>query len=371
MNKTFDYSAFQRMELDEGLIMLEGIGEGLTSSDKNARDEAKNKLESLAPKTVAIDPHLAYLWFWAKKEEAEKNNDIDLKKRYSSIATKIRDVWKSQRSQNHDALLKKFSLFPEPIDIEHLPPLSFMITIPFRLHKPYLSKDETDFYLLDNPVKTEKIFKMPMVAASSWKGALRSAFWHLGYAKHDEHINRLFGSPREGKDEIGKDILTESGCLYFYSSFFDKDALEVINPHDRAKGVTKSGPILIEAVPAYRRSTFILLYVPKYKPAETEPEICSKIAADLRMLADGIQAMMTEYGFGAKTSSGFGIIENELPKKGALVLHLSRSQRKKVEESEKASSVKGLILPLSFQSLTKLHGVVKQAGEVLTGGDIV
>jgi CRISPR-associated protein Cmr2 len=77
----------------------------------------------------------------------------------------------------------------------------------------------------------------------------------------------------------------------------------VINPHDRKTGTGKTGPILLECVPANATGEFVLLYVPFGSVKLDE------VAADLKLVSEGIQAMLTVYGFGAKTSSGFGIAD--------------------------------------------------------------
>ena len=55
-----------------------------------------------------------------------------------------------------------------------LPRWSFSLELRFRLVSPYLSKDDDAFYIIDNPVRKDKVFKVPLVSPSSWKGALRA-----------------------------------------------------------------------------------------------------------------------------------------------------------------------------------------------------
>lgn len=203
-------------------------------------------------------------------------------------------------------LLEKFSFLPDTSIVEQLPLFSFALHFRFKLKKPYLSKDDRDFYLLDNPLRREKVFQTPMVASTTWKGTLRSALWQLD--KRDDHpaIVRLFGNPRES--EIGK-----SGRLYFYPTFLKANVdVEVINPHDRESGVGERGPILFESVPAGTTGRFTLLYVPFDRVGEDEVETRQQVAEDLALLTQGLQAMFTLYGFGAKTSSGFGLAEEDV-----------------------------------------------------------
>lgn len=185
-----------------------------------------------------------------------------------------------------------------------------MLRIPFQLQKPYISKDERDFYLLDNPLRREKVFQVPMIAATSWKGALRAALWQLGYPETNEVTIRLLGNPH-GSEE------GQAGRLYFYSTFFKEIGLEVINPHSRETGVGERGPILMECIPK-GSGTLVLLYVPFGPIEQEESKRCVEVAQDLKVLAQGIQVMLTTYGFGAKTSSGFGTAKDQLSSKGTL-----------------------------------------------------
>lgn len=53
-----------------------------------------------------------------------------------------------------------------------LPQYSFAVWVKFKLRAPYFSKDDDEFYIIQNPILKEKVFKVPMVRGSSWKGAL-------------------------------------------------------------------------------------------------------------------------------------------------------------------------------------------------------
>jgi len=265
--------------------------------------------------------------------------------------------------------------------ISSFPHGSWSIHLSFTLLKPYISRDDTDFYIIDNPVKKEWVFKVPYIAPSQWKGALRSTMVKELIAKLSDgqvdkdriakefdkerlRLWRLFGNEKDGtseflsrslarylmgeipEDEQGKqdweknfifktkevekdfekrikgecyrkgDIEGFQGSLHFYPTYFDRMGLEVINPHDREGGAGMN-PIYFECVPAITRDkdgkevhtggTFTLLYVPIVGP-EVSEEGAKK---DLEAVARGIGAMMTHYGFGAKTSSGFGVAKVE------------------------------------------------------------
>lgn len=198
--------------------------------------------------------------------------------------------------------LDKLGLWqPSQPDFSIFPQYSMFLQFEFTLATPYISKDDEIFHINENPVRKDKVFKVPMVAATGWKGALRAALWQLEHKEDDKTVIRLFGKPRESEDG-------PAGRLYFYPTFFDKIGLEVINPHDRK---TKAGkhPIYFECVPKDAKGMFSLLYVPFDLIGKEEQKTCTQVATDLELIIKGIQAMFTTYGFGAKTSSGFGTAE--------------------------------------------------------------
>lgn len=204
-------------------------------------------------------------------------------------------------------------------DLSSLPVGASTIRFGFTLTSPYISRDDTALHLLDNPVKKEWVFKVPYVASTQWKGGLRAAV--RGQKEWDnDHpdLLRLFGEANDERPEQGK-----SGCIYFYPTFFDRLGLEVINPHDRQTGAG-SQPILMECVPAGTTGHFTLLYAPLdcigADPAVTRRQV----AEDLALLAQGLEALFTLYGFGAKTSSGFGLAE--LTGGGRFAIHYPDTQ---------------------------------------------
>jgi len=357
-----DYSTYQRERLEQYLLNLDTISDELKNN--KTKKNAVNNLKKSASELKDLDPHIAYLWFRAKKEEAEIQEEKTKKDKYQTIMTILQDEWKKTLAlQSKDKNpVEEFGLNPDIRKIDELPPFSFMLSIPFKLNKPYISKDEENFYLIDNPVRKEKLFGNPMIASTSWKGALRYAFHQSGYPDSDKSIIRLFGNPRENE-------LLQSGRLSFYSSFFDRTAFEIINPHNRVTGITKRGPILIEAVPAYQCSIFSLLYVPMFTPDQTSKKIIGDIFTDMELVAQGIQAMLTVYGFGAKTSSSYGVVKNELTVKGgklALCLPVINipSDVEYGLNPEGGSSQKLLTQTnWTFQTLTELPELVKQVGK--------
>jgi CRISPR-associated protein Cmr2 len=221
-----------------------------------------------------------------------------------------REVWQ-RKNQKVDCLaqmepdIKGYyeGVFKLPsIDQSLLPPYSFVLQFTFTLAQPYISRDEQGFYIIDNPVRKDKVFGLPYVAPTSWKGSLRAAIRQLGSSVESEM--RLFGNEKGIEDHE----FLHAGRLFFFPTFFEKKSLEIINPHDRVRRVGKN-PILLESVPAGATGIFTLLYVPFDRVGEDEAETKRQVAIDLRLVAEGLQVLFCRYGFGAKTSSGFGTAE--------------------------------------------------------------
>ena len=97
------------------------------------------------------------------------------------------------------------------IDLSLLPSYSFVFQFSFTLAQPYISRDEQDFYILDNPIRKDRIFELPYVAPTSWKGSLRAALWKEGYREENEQIYRLFGN---NKGEENQEKLHEGRLFH-------------------------------------------------------------------------------------------------------------------------------------------------------------
>lgn len=307
--------------------------------------------------------HLAYLWC----EALGDNRKNDVRERWQERFSISNNPWREE-CFDFCQLPADYRFAPDTSMLDWLPPFSFMLQVPFKLQKPYLSKDERDFYLMDNPLRREKIFKTPMVAAASWKGALRAAMvqqlahWWEGLEPADKEVRakrkgfvarrcqlaRLFGTElgtradeeeyKQYLDKLGLEHMgiwfrryvkaymspdnSFVGRLYFYFTFFQDVGLEVINPHYRASGVPRRGPIPLECVPMAAKGDLIILYVP-FGPAGGDEEKNRELTAyDLQALAEGVKGMLGLYGFGAKTSSGFGAAQEQLEGEGRLVLRV-------------------------------------------------
>jgi|GEM_PF-823036 len=256
-------------------------------------------------------------------------------------------------------MMQNLQILPEPPDLIKLPQGSWLLHFNFILCKPYLSKDDMALHLLDNPMKKEWVFKLPYVASTQWKGTLHAVMlkqlveWWQDLTQDQQlqriqrkqfvarriQLTRLFGTEigntQNHLKQCGDDKLDNwyrryvrrylsdtrffTGRLYFYPSFFDRLSLEVINPHNRETGAG-SLPIYFEVVPSGTRGNFTLLYTPLDRIGKEEDKTRRQVIADMELVAEGLEALFTMYGFGAKTSSGFGLA-NDAVENGSLVLN--------------------------------------------------
>jgi CRISPR-associated protein Cmr2 len=215
-----------------------------------------------------------------------------------------------------------------------------------QLARPFISKDDAPYHICDNPLRKEKVFRVPMMSSTGWKGALRAAAVRLlvkdaeslsaeAFARHRLCLTRLFGNekgweeaadPAAYLDHIGgtqaacqyRETLTQltengflAGRLRFFPTYFDKVAVEVINPHDRE---TKAGklPIYFEVADIGSQGDFALLYVPFDLVGQPRAQLRAEMVRDFMVLGPALRAMFLTYGFGAKTSSGFGVVKEQL-----------------------------------------------------------
>ncbi|MBP8944408.1 MAG: hypothetical protein KBG25_00665 [Paludibacteraceae bacterium] len=203
--------------------------------------------------------------------------------------------------------------YPSENDIQNLPQNTTLLKISFTLKKPYTSKDEEEFRILngkitENPIARDKFTGLPMVKPSTWKGHLRFA---AGKVKGENEkkkriIKRIFGSESEEKENQLK------GRLYFFPTFFKDNAeRDVITPLKRDTRTPPKGkaPINLEVMKPGKSADFYLLYFP-YPKGDNFKE--DEAAEDLNFLADALRLMFYTYGFSAKKTSGFGVIEEKL-----------------------------------------------------------
>lgn len=283
-----------------------------TGNTKETRKTAERKTDDIRNRLLIqndLNPTAIYLYL---KTTGKANSDLF---RNAWQEKSIKDQLPSPNIESVEKQVSKELLSVSLPSLSEFPVGSFTIRIPFRLGSAYISKNDTDFYILDNPIQRDKTLQVPIIRSTSWKGALRASLWQSGFQENNPAIVRLFGSPRQEEENFS------AGRLQFYTSFFTNTSLEIINPHDR-KTKTGKNPIVIETVGKGAISTFALLYFPFDRIGDDGITTSIQSAADLGLVAKGLQDMLRTYGFGAKTSSGFGTAINRLPKSGELMIKL-------------------------------------------------
>ena len=239
--------------------------------------------------------------------------------------------------------LKTLGIYSPAINIEYLPQFSFFIQFCFQLETPYLSRDDEEFYICENPIKKDKVFKVPMVSASTWKGVLRSV---AERSCLPDQLIYLFGNERNESEDFKK------GRLHFYPTFFNKIGLEVINPHDR-KSKAGTNPILLECVPAENSvGVFSMLYVPFDLLGESPTNVFDAMLDDIKCLGSILMDTFRKYGFGAKTGSGFGIAKSSFDKDGVLTINIPDL------------TLKSPITELKFSNFSKLKKAIDSLDRV-------
>lgn len=212
------------------------------------------------------------------------------------------------------ALTSKLRLPPdlpfEP-DFQKLPASSWIgLEIRFTLATPWYSKDDRPFHVLDNPVRKDRVFGVPFMSATSWKGLLRWACrMKAGLLTYLEaHPNsvagwedprwiiHLFGNERGERESF------HSGALVCSPTWFNALDFQVINPHDRSRRAGTQ-PIYYEVVPAKTSGLLRLLYAPS--PGEAGRAGVLSVEA-LSRLIDAIEVLLTTYGISAKRTVGWG-----------------------------------------------------------------
>lgn len=140
--------------------------------------------------------------------------------------------------------------------LAQLPPYSFILTAEIKLKAPYFSHDDEPLYLFDNPVLKEKVFKVPMVRGSSWKGLLAAAgkqlinddidnflpyarIWGLGSSEYRSLLEYLDDN-KQNSDEFKSRIIKFS--LWELGLSLDKDDINLINnnPHEFLKRLSSN-----------------------------------------------------------------------------------------------------------------------------------
>jgi CRISPR-associated protein Cmr2 len=289
-------------------------------------------------------------------EKYPKQNEMFFRLKYDFDETEIKnsnlndfkkEIKESKIYQFEDkSQVEKFSNIKNLEEYtKSLLPNSFALQVTFALKSPYYSSDEDEFYLIPNSCLKEKVFKVPMVRGSGWKGALlqagreiieesdfnkveylQSLFRIFGVGDEEfrkivdrvdemalklffmqsglvidvnDDVKRIFERYKKGKAQKGRAI--------FYPTYFNRLSLEIINPHDRK---TKAGtsPIHYEVVPAGTEGRLEIVYIPFDGVLESNETIKKEAKMDKKFLIKCIQRAF-ENGIGAKTKLGWGRCE--------------------------------------------------------------
>lgn len=228
---------------------------------------------------------------------------VDRKK----LAGAFRKRWRhGQGPANPIGLRIWQQLQPGAPSLDSLPAYSFVLDLRFRLAAGLLTKDETRLAPTENPVRKDRALGVPYIAASSWKGCLATTLARMKAPREDPRVTRMFGSDRE----VEQPEECRAGRLHFYPTGFDGVGYHMLHPLNRKSKTGK--PIDLELVPKGKGGRFLVVYVPAEAAGVQWQTVREEMARDLHVLLAGVRRMMTEAGFGAKTSSGFGLAADAL-----------------------------------------------------------
>lgn len=254
--------------------------------------------------------------------------------------------------------------------IKDICPYGFIIHDNFKLGGPYFSREEDEFYAVQNPVLKEKISKFPMIRPTGWKGMLSSAalvkikadietFDIEEFLKDYKSFLRIFGSGSEeirslqsaissSTDEkklsselfryavlelgINLEIKKENSCTMLQNIINKvtqnkEDVLEVLTPR-RGRALfyptyfdkigfevinphdrgTRAGtkPIFYEVVPKEAEGIFQLAYIPYDGIFKDEATRKKEIEEDEKFMNLIYKILLENIGIGAKTKLGWG-----------------------------------------------------------------
>ena len=196
----------------------------------NKTFEALQEIKIRASEINDLNSYIAFCKYNFKNDKkTEKLND--LKNNKLKPSSKIFKIEKSENNKkpenNPDNPMQKIQKISGIINdknnvkdlIEKLPKYSFAVWVKFSLVGPYFSRDDDEFYIIQNPILKETVFKVPMVRGSSWKGALAGAFKRLlnnNDSKKSEIVEsylRIFGAGSESIKEIESYLREKSNSL--------------------------------------------------------------------------------------------------------------------------------------------------------------
>jgi len=179
--------------------------------DNNKIFEALQEIEIRASEINDLNGYIAFCKYNFKNDKTKKLNELkNSKLKPSSKTFKINNS--GNNPNNSIQVIQNISgIITDKNNIKNLiktfPKYSFALWVKFKLTNPYFSKDDDEFYIIQNPILKETAFKVPMVRGSSWKGALAGAFKRLLNNNNDsskkseiiESYLRIFGA---GSDSI-------------------------------------------------------------------------------------------------------------------------------------------------------------------------
>lgn len=206
------------------------------------------------------------------------------------------------------------------IDIAQLPPGSWLLSFDFELEKPVFTKHEDLLLPTENSIRRERATGIPVVAASSWKGAIRGAIYELRKAsllecgKDDEAA--IFGCTRENDGDAGA-RRGRAECFSTHFSFDGKIGKAVTQSLDRRRR-TGTSPVNYETIPAGAKGHFTLLYCTFADGFLLGEQIQEESMRHMEILGKAVAVMLRQTGFGGKKSSGFGRAANELVEAGVV-----------------------------------------------------
>lgn len=367
------------------------------NSSRLKRKEKNRQLEEEARKIISKNENLT------KKKIPPVAVFFQLKNQKGG-EEKLREAWMKNGGQSHAyEVLEKLKLNEPRVNIKQLPKFSWLLSIEFTLLSPYTSQDDNPFYMLDNPLRREWVFKVPYISPSQWKGMLRASLsYHLvekagelqpeEFAKQRFLLTTLFGDEKGEGEGNGSNLVgfldkactkaikpynkmlgnwfnlkpeqephSSKGNLYFYPTYFniDKTGFEIINPHSRTTG-SGTVPFYLETVPvgtpagttAETKGKMAVLYVPLYvKPGSDQ---VGNAVESFKLVTHGLYDLFMYHGLGAKKSSGFGVVKTEEKIDGNFINNSPNASKEISGNSEQTEK-----FPMQYQPFFDENGQVK------------